>query len=100
MPRNLRDLTRDFGRGDTTLETLRGAARAEPSDRHLAGAILNVITDWENSGWTDSVASRNQLRLRIKQLVPATPPPAEPKNRRPPGESMYDAGLRGQRRRS
>ncbi len=100
MAQNLTHVTRAFGRGEATLETLRAAARAERGDRRLAETILQLITDWENSGWTDSEVSRTQLRIRVKQLVPAAPttPPAST-YRRDPSESLYAAGLRGQKRR-
>lgn len=101
MPPDLRDVTRDFGRGQTTLESWRGAARAERDDRQLAAEVLKLIADWENSAWRDSVRSREDLRARAKQLVPAAPaaPPASA-SRRGPKSSIYDAGLRGQRRRT
>ncbi len=100
MPSNLRDVASDFGRGLATLETLRGAARAERNDRQLAEEILKLIADWENSAWKDSVRSRDDLRARAKQLVPPAPPaPPAATSRRRPAESIYEAGLRGQRRR-
>ncbi|HEV2060949.1 MAG TPA: hypothetical protein VGR11_16485 [Solirubrobacteraceae bacterium] len=100
MPPNLRDVTRDFGRGEATLESLRAAARAEHRDRQLANEILTLIGEWENSPQKDSVRSRDDLRARAKKLVPPAPPdPPASTSRRPPGESIYDAGLRGQRRR-
>ena len=101
MPPNLRDVTRDFGRGQTTLESWRGAARAERDDRQLAAEVLKLIADWESSAWKDSVRSREDLRARAKQLVPAAPAaPPESASRRGPKSSIYDAGLRGQRRRT
>ena len=100
MAPNLTDVTRAFYRGEATLETLRRAARAEGSDRHLAARILGLITDWENSGWTESEASRSALRLQVKQAVPP-PPTTSPKStyHRDPAESLYAAGIRGQKRR-
>src|SRR5687767_13313607 len=100
MPPNLRDVARDFGRGEATLESLRGAARAERGDRQLADGILRLIAGWENSPQRHSVRSREDLRAEVKQLVPPEPPaPSASTSRRPPGESIYEAGLRGQRRR-
>ncbi len=96
MPPDLRNVTREFARGETPLEALRQAARAERSDRRLADEILKLITEWEDSAW-DSALSRNELRARAKQLVP--PPPPEPTSRQDATASMYEAGLRGQRRR-
>lgn len=97
MPPNLRDVTREFGRGEATLETLRQAARAERLDRPVADQILRLITDWENSPGSETDRAKNELRARVKQLVPPEPPPSA--SRREPGESIYAAGLRGQRRR-
>lgn len=99
MP-NLRDVSREFSRGAATLDTLRNAARAEPTDRQLAAELLRLIAEWEAGAWTwtDSGRAKSELRWRVKQLVPPPAPPPTP-SRRPPGESMYDAGLRGQRRR-
>jgi hypothetical protein len=100
MPADLRDVTREFGRGQTTLENLREAARAEPRDRQLAGALLQLIAEWESTAVTVSVRSRSELRARIRQLVPPDPPASpEASARRDPAESIYAAGLRGQRRR-
>lgn len=103
MPTNLRDVARDFGRGEATLETLRAAARTERGDRELADQVLKLIMDWETGGQTHSDRSRTDLRLRVKQLVPAAPTApassAASGSRRPAGESLYAAGLRGQRRR-
>jgi len=93
-PPRLSDVTRDFARGDTSLEALRAAARAERMHRHLADEILRLITEWENSG-DNSTSSRNELRARAKRLVPPDPPP-----RKEPAESFYEPGLRGQKRRS
>lgn len=86
----MRDVTRAFGIGEATLEDLREAAMAERVDRQLADAVLRLIAEWETSAWT-----RNEFRTRARDLLPATPPPS----RRPEGESLYEAGLRGQRRR-
>lgn len=103
MPADLRDVTRDFGRGDATLETLRAAAHAERIDRRLADAILRLIADWERKPGRETALTRNLLRARVEDLVPPAPPPPPPpsaaEHRRPPGESIYEAGLRGQRRR-
>lgn len=100
MPQDLRDVTRAFGRGEATLETWRRAALGETSDRHLAGEILRLIAEWESSPLKDTVRYRNEMRARAKKLAPA--PSAEPstsRSRAEPGESLYAAGLRGQRRR-
>lgn len=102
MAPDLRDVTREFARGEATLETLRAAARSERSDRQLAEAVLQLIARCESAARTDSARARarDDLRDRAKQLVPAAPAaPAGSTNRRPPGESIYEAGLRGQRRR-
>lgn len=97
---NLREITRQFGRGEATLESLRGAALGEHRDRQLAGEILTLINAWERDPYKDSVRCRNDLRAHIKQLVPPAPAAAEAsKSRREPGESLYAAGLRGQQRR-
>lgn len=98
MP-NLRDVTREFGRGETALETLRAAARAEGVDRRLADDILRLIGEWEKGPSTGSAWSRNELRARAKQLIPPDAPAAtEPPRRKDPTETMYAAGVRGQRR--
>ena len=100
MPANLRDVTRGFGRGEATLESLRGAAHAERSDRQLADQVLQLITAWETSAWKDSARSRDDLRVRVGDLVPPDPPtPPAAASSRKPGESIYEAGLRGQKRR-
>jgi len=100
MAADLKDVTRDFGRGQTTLENLREAARAESRDRQLAGALLQLIAEWESTAVTVSVRSRSELRARIRQLVPPEPPASPASSGRPdPAESIYAAGLRGQRRR-
>ena len=90
MHTHLRDVTRAFGIGEATLDTWREAAHAERTDRQLAEAVLRLIAEWENSAW-----SRNEFRTRARQLIPPLPPPP----RRPNDTSIYDAGLRGQRRR-
>ncbi|HWH23723.1 MAG TPA: hypothetical protein VNW68_02395 [Candidatus Limnocylindria bacterium] len=97
MQSGLRDVAREFARGETTLEVLRAAARTERMDRHVAEEILKLISAWESRAWPDVDRARNDLRAGVKQLVPADPPPSA--SRRPPGESIYDAGFRGQRRR-
>ncbi|MGH2919995.1 MAG: hypothetical protein ACRDLS_15545, partial [Solirubrobacteraceae bacterium] len=94
---DLRDVTREFARGEAPLEALRGAARAERGDRRLADEILKLITEWESSAWSASAWSRNELRARAKSLVPPAPPAST--SRQDPATSMYEAGLRGQRRR-
>jgi hypothetical protein len=101
-PPTFRDVVRDFSLGDATLDMLRSAARAESSDRQMANEILKLIADWERTPWTDSVVAKNELRARAKQLVPAAPPPGSRGRRDPnvdPATAMYEAGLRGQRRR-
>jgi hypothetical protein len=99
MPTNLRDVARDFALGQVALETLRRAAHAEAVDRRLADELLKAIADWENSPSPQGAYARNELRARAKQLVPSGPP-AEPEASRntDPTASMYEAGLRGQRR--
>lgn len=62
----------------------------------MADAVLHLITAWEDTTWTASARSRNELRARAKQLLPPDPP--ESTTRRDATESMYAAGLRGQRR--
>lgn len=103
MAGRLSDVARGFGRGEATLEMLRAAARAEPRERELASQVLKLITDWESSGLTHNARARDGLRMRVKALVPATPPaaqtPAAAQRPRASGLSLYEAGLRGQRRR-
>jgi hypothetical protein len=101
MAANLRDVTRDFARGQVALETWRAAARAERADRQLADAVLMLINEWESKAMAQSVRARNELRARAKQLLPPEPvtPPAST-YRRDPSESIYAAGLRGQKRRT
>lgn len=100
MQSKLRDVATGFGRGEATLETLRGAAIAELVDRPLASRILTLISEWENSSGNHTVRSRDDFRARVKQVVPPAPViPAASEYRRPPGESIYAAGLRGQQRR-
>jgi len=96
MPSSLRELTREFARGEAPLETLRGAARAERTDRHLADRILALISEWERGGRTDSHWSRNELRDRAKKLVPDIPVKTVA-SRRDPTEIMYNAGIKGRR---
>ncbi len=85
MP-TLKEVARDFALGQLTLEDLREAALAERIHRETAQEILKLIGEWANSP-----RSRNELRMRVKELVP--PPP-----RRNEGETFYDAGLRPYRR--
>ena len=103
MAGSLSDVVREFGRGEASLEMLRTAARAEPRERELASEILRVIMDWESRGMTHSVRARTDLRIRVESLVPAAPPPPPaggPAERpRASGLSLYEPGLRGQRRR-
>jgi hypothetical protein len=103
MAGRLSDVARDFGRGEATLETLRAAAHAEHGERELASHVLRLIMDWERSGLTHTVRARDDLRMRVKALVPATAPaahaPASTERPRASGLSLYEAGLRGQRRR-
>lgn len=101
MAFDLRDVTRKFGRGEATLHTLRDAARAERVDRQLAEQVLKLIMEWENSGRTNNDHARSELRMRVKALVPAAPTAAAAgQRRRASGNSFYEPGLRGQRRRS
>ena len=90
MQTRLRDVTRAFGIGEATLEDLREAANAERVDRQMADEVLRLIADWERRQYP-----RNELRSHVRSITPPPPPPS----RHPPGESLYDAGLRGQRRR-
>ena len=91
MQSNLKDVAQDFARGVDTLAALREAAHAEVIDRRLAGEVLRLIAVFEGgSGW-----SRNELRTRMRQIAPTPPPESKPRYE----GSMYDAGLRGQRRR-
>ncbi len=106
MPATLQDVTRDFALGQATLETLREAARDERRDRGLAGQLLALIAEWDTSVLTDSARARlrNSLRERAKALVPAAPPPEPEKptwtsRQAPEKSSLYEAGLRPQRRR-
>ena len=101
MPSDLRELTRQFGRGETTLEALRMAARAENRDRGLADQLLQLIREWEISPLRASERAKNDLREAAENLVPPPPPPLAPSSsaRRDPSESIYAAGLRGQKRR-
>ncbi len=103
MAGRLSDVARDFGRGEATLEMLRAAARAEHGDRELASQVLRLIVEWESGGLTHTVRARDDLRMRVKALVPATAPaahaPASAQRPRASGLSLYEAGLRGQRRR-
>jgi hypothetical protein len=82
---------------------LRAAARAENRERELASAVLRLIMQWESGGLTDTVRARDDLRTNVKALVPAAapePPPPAPGDRpRATGLSLYEPGLRGQRRR-
>ena len=96
MQPTLREVTLEFSRGEASLGTLRGAAHAERIHRPLADEILKLIADWENSPWGDNARSRNELRARAKQLVPAAP--AAAKKPVDAAAAMYGAGLRGQRR--
>jgi hypothetical protein len=99
MPTRLRDVAHDFALGQVALETLRRAAHDEVVDRRLADEILKAIADWERSPSPQGAYARNELRARAKQLVPSAPA-AEPEAKRDkdPTASMYEAGLRGQRR--
>lgn len=97
MPSRLREVTQEFARGDTTLEALRQAAREEIRDRVIADQVLRLISDWESNTADKSAWARNELRERAGQLVPAPlPPPPEKKDYT---KTMYDTGLRGQKRR-
>lgn len=99
MPSNLRGVTRDFVCGVATLGAWRTAARTESVDRQLADAILQSISEWENTAWPDIARARIDLRERAEQLVPAAPAGAPASSRNAdPTAAMYEAGLRGQRR--
>ena len=78
---------RNFALGNATLEDLREAALAERIHRETAQEVLKLIGQWANN----SARSRNELRMRVKELIP--PPP-----RRNEGETFYDAGLKAYRR--
>ena len=97
MGGHLRDATRAFYRGEITLDMLRAAAHAERMDRQLADGILRLISEFERNPWAATDRVRNELRDRAKAMIPPDPPPSS--GRREPGESLYAAGLRGQRRR-
>ncbi|MDP1847154.1 MAG: hypothetical protein Q8K79_05115 [Solirubrobacteraceae bacterium] len=103
MAGSLSDVVREFGRGEATLEMLRSAARAENRERDLASEVLRLIMDWESRRLTHTVRARTDLRIRIEALVPAAPPapPAGGPAERPraSGLSLYEPGLRGQKRR-
>ena len=100
---NLAEVARTFGRGEATLDTLRLAASADRADRRLADTLLALIAEWESSAYKDTVWSRNELRARASQLAPPVPvaPLTAPVSARlrEPAESIYEAGLRGQKRR-
>lgn len=98
MRSGLRDVVRAFSLGEITLDMLRAAALAERVDRGLAERVLGLVAEWERSAWAGKDTGRSELRYRAKQLIPPEPP--APEMRRPPGESIYEAGIRGQRRRS
>ncbi len=87
MP-TLKEVARDFALGQLTLEDLREAALAERIHRDTAQDVLHLISDWETRGY-----SRNELRSRVRQLVP--PPP---KKSRTSGDALYQPGLDAQRR--
>jgi hypothetical protein len=88
MP-TLKEVARDFGLGLLTLEDLREAAQAERIHKQTAEEVLQLISEWETRGW-----SRNELRSRVRRLVP--PPP---KKSRYSGDALYQPGLDAQRRR-
>lgn len=105
MAPKLRDVAREFARGDATLETLRAAASTERANRGLADRILQMIAEFERSGATNSARARSELRARAEQLVP-TDPDDEPDAPADRGDwrggldattFMYESGLRGQR---
>ncbi len=105
----LREIAREFGRGETTLAALRSAASSEPFDRHLAQSLLRAIGEFEASGRTTSPQARIELRERVKELAPARPgeeddeglPPLEREwqARGDPAAAMYQCGIRGQQGR-
>ena len=89
----LREVTREFARGEAPLETLRRAALREPIDRPLADGLLQLIAEWENGAWPNSRWARSELRDRAERLVPAAPEPR--KRTEDATATMYGAGLRG-----
>jgi len=100
MPSNLRAVTRSFVHGEIPLEALRDAARTEFTNRPMADQILKLISEWEHSKWRDAAWSRNELRARVEDLIPAIPDPSkEKKTGAAAAAAMYDAGLRGNLRR-
>lgn len=87
MSPELREVARQFGIGNATLEDLREAASDERINRRAADEMLKLIAEWEHRG-----GSRNELRTRVRDLIP--PPP-----RHPDGGTFYDAGIKAQQRR-
>jgi len=101
MAPRLKEVTREFALGVTTLGTWREAARAESADRRLADEVLRLISDWENTAWPDMTRARNELRAGAERLAPAplgSSVEEEKKAKKDPTATMYEAGLRGQRR--
>lgn len=94
MRRRIRDVAREFALGEAPLETLRLAARDERLNINLADEILRLIADWENSSWSASASSRDELRERVRLLVPAQ----EKADNVNHTAAMYGAGIRGHRR--
>jgi hypothetical protein len=96
MRRRLREVAREFALGEAPLETLRLAARDERLNIGLAEELLRLIADWENSPWSTSASSRDELRERVRVLVPAQ----EKTDTVNYTAAMYGAGIRGQRRKT
>lgn len=97
MAGRLREVTREFARGEVPLAALRDAARAERIDLTLADALIKLIREWEHSPHVNQVWARNELRDRAEALLPSIPAPSsKPKDYT---SAMYEAGLRGNLRR-
>ena len=86
-----------FARGEATLEDLREAARKEPVDRLVADRLLKLISDWERHAVAKTAPwYREELRDRAGEIVPPLDP--EPEKPKDYAATMYETGLRGQRR--
>jgi hypothetical protein len=92
---------REFARGEAALEPLRAAAHAERFDRPLADGVLRAIAEWESGPSPASARFRNELRARVKKLLPPDPPDTpEKRSPRDATAAMYEPGQRGQWRPS